>query len=291
MSLQKQYQQLAKLLLLEEGIDYASKHKGTIDKLANGYCEAKDSGDEHKKDLYISGLMLRFWYIIGKLQEKCPGLSLSKDDFADWLYEAIEYACKYRAWQKADSKVNAQQCINQCIETIRSQHYYQFNLQKHKANQNNVSFETTIDDDNKLTLYDITPDEDASDEMERSLEAVSVKEYIQRYIDNKQLVEAIILDIIAFRDTERVTKKIHKKKDEEGNTYKYTTETAQFQSSKCIRELVQLSDDYLKYFTTSYKVNLPEIQAAYDAIKAANNNKLNKYLSKTLLMAKATMSR
>ena len=39
-----------------------------------------------------------------------------REDFFWWLYEAIEYACKYRGWRDTSKKLNAQQCINKCID-------------------------------------------------------------------------------------------------------------------------------------------------------------------------------
>ena len=116
--------------------------KISVDDLANKYCEALDSKDEFNKNAYLSALVLRFWYRIEKLYRANVNTGLEREDFFSWLVEAINYACKYRAWQT--KKVNAQQAINQCIETIRYQHYYEFNLDKHKANYNTVSISSPV---------------------------------------------------------------------------------------------------------------------------------------------------
>ena len=120
----------AKRLKTEEGIDYTEKGRDVIQVMIDRYCIAKDTNDEPRKNMYIAGLMLRFWYVIAKLQARSPIPGLEYEDFMGWLYESIEYACKYRKWQNPANKVNAQQCINQCIETIRVQKYYDLNLQK-----------------------------------------------------------------------------------------------------------------------------------------------------------------
>ena len=104
----------------------------SIDELADTYCQAVDDGDETKKNIYISALILRFWYTIDKMfTSNTVAPSLEREDFFWWLYEAIEYACKYRGWQDPAKNLNAQQCINKCIETIKLQMYYDLRLDKH----------------------------------------------------------------------------------------------------------------------------------------------------------------
>ena len=202
----KQSIQYARILKQSRGIDYETVNVNT---LADGYCKAMDEGDEYNKDLFISALVLRFWYVIKKLQDKSPGMGLDITDFFNWLYEAIEYACKYRKWQDPNNKVNAQQCINQCIETIRLQHYYQANLKKHKGNFSTVSLDATYandGDDAEVSLLDTIVDEDASTANTKLMEARDTRTFIQRYINKKKLIEAIILDNIAFGDNSREIK-------------------------------------------------------------------------------------
>ena len=156
----KELQVWANILKEEDGVVYSASGRDVIQVMLDKYCEAKDNNDERNKNKYIAGLMLRFWYVISKLKERSPIQGLDYTDFYAWLYEAIEYACKYRAWQDPTKKINAQQAINQCIETIRSQHYYDLNLQKNKANINTYSLESPLDDDYKTTLLDTLADEE-----------------------------------------------------------------------------------------------------------------------------------
>lgn len=272
----------AKVLEEEDGIIYSAKGREVIQQMADAYCLAKDTDDERNKNKYISGLMLRFWYVINKLKERSPIQGLDYTDFMAWLYEAIEYACKYRAWQKPGAKVNAQQAINQCIETIRSQHYYELNLQKHKANINTASLEMTLDDDNKTTIMDTLLDEEAI-ERERFNEGASAAyELIQTCIDKKKIVEAIILDTIAFNDTQKVIKNTVKVVDEDGNEYKHVQHTREFWPFRCVQILSNLPDDYANYFCSHYSVIEQELNVALDSIKKANNQKLYKFLDRTL---------
>ena len=65
----------------------------TIDELADAYCEAVDTNNSTLKDVYISALILRFWYTIDKMyRSNTVAPSLEYEDFFWWLYEAIEYA-------------------------------------------------------------------------------------------------------------------------------------------------------------------------------------------------------
>ena len=88
----------------------------SIDELADAYCDAVDNNNEELMNIYISALILRFWYTIDKMyKSNTVAPSLEYEDFFWWLYEAIEYACKYRGWRDPSKNLNAQQCINKCI--------------------------------------------------------------------------------------------------------------------------------------------------------------------------------
>ena len=276
----------AKQLKVEEGVDYAEKGREVIQLMLDRYCLAKDANDEHRKNLYVSGLMLRFWYVISKLQARSPIPGLEYDDFMDWLYEAIEYACKYRAWQDPTKKVNAQQAINQCIETIRVQKYYDLNLQKNKVNQMTFSLDAEFDDDDEATLLDTLVDEDAEVIREHQEGTEAAYALVQSCINKKKLIEAIILDTIAFNDVQKVQKKVVKGVDAEGNPTKYTQTSSEFWPFRCVQILSNLPIDYASYFKKHYNVLESELNAAISTIRAANNQKLYRYLRSTLNGAK-----
>ena len=115
-----------------------------IDELATTYCNACDAGDETNKNIYIAALILRFWYQINKMYLANPTLGYTREDFLDVVVDGIYKACepRYRAWMDETRKVNAQQCINMCIQTKLRERYYFANLDKHRANQNTISFDT-----------------------------------------------------------------------------------------------------------------------------------------------------
>ena len=288
------FKNYANQLEKELGIKYDAKpYKDTIRVMLDGFCKAMDEGDEHLKNLYISGLILRHWDKVKKLADSCPGIDLKGEEFVDWVYEAIMLACEYRKWQK-DGSVNAQQCINQCIETVRVRHYYEYNLDKHKANYNTVSLETPVceegDNGVQKTLGDTIYDEDAAAEVSMSDGFSNAKQLIQSFINKNRLVEAIILDIIAFGDTQKVTKHIKKGFDENGESYKYSTYTSEFWKFKAVQILANLPEDYQQYFLETYLVKTAALEAALDVLKRANNQKLYKELQNTLTYAKSVLN-
>jgi len=267
----------ATLLEKELGIKYDAKpYKETIRIMLDGFCKAMDEHDEHLKTLYISGLILRHWDKVKKLADSCPNVDIKGEEFVDWVYEAIVLACDYRKWQK-DPTVNAQQCVNQCIETVRVRHYYDYNLDKRKANYNVISLDNPIgdcDDGAQRTLMDTMSDEAAESAIESAYANDAARRVVQSFIDRDRIVEAIILDIIAFGDTERVVKKTSRGVDENGEEYKYSTYTREFWKFKAVQALSELPDDYSEYFLDNYVVKKAALEAAIGVLKRANNNKL-----------------
>jgi len=283
------YRRLALVLADETGIKYDAKPvKDTVRVMLDGYCKALDEGDEHLKDLFIAGLMLRFWDRIKKLALKSPGFGNDLMEFHDWLYEAISYAVKYRKWQK-DTKVNAQQCISQCIETIRQQHHYEANLDKHRSNFNTVSLETPLDEEGKTTLLDTMTEDDADSTGLYSAET-SARDIVQMCINSQMVIEAIIFDTIAFGDSLKQKKITHKQIDEDGTEYKYTTTTSEFWAFRCVQALSKLPENYFKYFMENYKVKPEILNAAIDSIRHSTNQKLYKSIEKAQKFAQSKLA-
>ena len=274
----------ASLLKSNKGIDYSTCN---VNILADGYCDATDAGDEEERNMYISGLILRFWFTVKKMQEKSPGLGYGEDEFAAWLYEALEYACKYRAWRDPSKKCNAQQAINQCIETIRLQHYYQMNLQKKKTSFNTISLNTPVGEEDGSTLFDTIEDETASEELEQDNSSRTARAIVQHFIDKKDLVGAVISDLIAFNDFNKEIKTTKKILDEEtGEEVKVTNYSYEFWPFKAVQAMKELPIDYAEYFIDNYDVKPDAIIATIEAIRRANSQKLYKYLRDFLSKAR-----
>lgn len=262
----------------------------SIDELADAYCAAVDANDTVLKNIYISALVLRFWYTIDKMYtSNTVAPSLEREDFFDWLYEGIEYACKYRGWQDPEKNLNAQQCINKCINTIKLQKYYDLRLDKNKTVNHCCSLETPVvsnNDDATKTLEDVL-------EADNSLEDSSAYDAIllvQSYINKNKIIEAILLDNIAFNDTQKHFKKNVKTKNSAGETIKYTEHSSEFWAYRLVQIVSKLPATYKDYFMAKYKISEEKLAAVLEVIKRANNQKLYKYLRTTLAELRANYS-
>lgn len=245
-----------------------------INKVADMYCNATDTNNETLRNQTISALMLLFYGEINKMQQKCIGVStLDYMDFASKLYECIEVACKYRAW--LNGKTTAEACIRSTIASRGAAAIlYDSNLAKNKANANTLSLDSLLDSDD-------SDDKKSSDWIEYmygnaqdDVDTNGSKSLIQSLIEKNKIVEAIMLDRIAFGDTCKETKNISYYTDDDGNAEKYTNYGHQFMESRLIKALNSLPVDYAKHFSTTYEVRPEILTAGITAISKSNSKKL-----------------
>lgn len=258
-----------------------------VDELCDGYCLAIDEQDDLNMNKYLAALVLRFWYVMGKLKRTNRDLELSREDYYCWLVDSINYACKYRAWQNPEKNVNARQCINQCISTIRLQHYYDYNLDKHKANINTMDLDTPFEGGD----YGNTIGDTLVYEPTGAAGNGEAKDLIQSYVDNKKIIEAIILDTIAYNDTEKRTRQTIKYVNADGEEVKQVEHYREPWAFRLVQILGALPEDYDKYFSNKYKVASNELKVALDAVNASSNQKLYKYYDKTIEDLKTVIAR
>ena len=254
----------------------------SIDDLANAYCDAVDNGNETLKDIYISALILRFWYTIDKMHNaNTVAPSLEHEDFFWWLYEAIEYACKYRGWRDTTKKLNAQQCINKCIETIKLQKYYDLRLDKRKVVNHCCSLDAPIsgdDDEASKSIGDMLESEERLDDHSAD-DAILL---VQSYINRNKIIEAILLDNIAFNDVQRHFKKTIKTKTVEGEDLRYVEHSSEFWPYRLVQIVSKLPESYKREFLSKYTISEEKLDAVLEVVDKANNQKLYRYLDRTL---------
>ena len=256
--------------------------KYSIDELLDAYCDATDNKDETLRNIYISALILRFWHKIDKMYKaNTVAPCLEHEDFFWWLYEAIEYACKYRGWRDPSKNLNAQQCINKCIDTIKLQKYYNLRLDKNKT----VNYCTSMDapiggegDDAGKTLGDTLESEEHIDDY--STEDVMM--LVQNYINNNKIIEAIIIDTIAFNDVQKHSKKIIKTTNTEGEAIRYTEHSSEFWPYRLVQIISKLPTTYKNYFLTRDNISEEKLTTVLDTIDKVPNTKLYKYLKNTI---------
>jgi hypothetical protein len=253
----------------------------SIDELADAYCDAVDTNNETLKNIYISALVLRFWHKIDKMyKSNSVAPCLEHEDFFWWLYEAIEYACKYRGWKDVDKNLNAQQCINKCIDTIKLQKYYNLRLDKNKTVNHCCSFDTPLGDgsDDTKTIGDMLE----SDEHVYDHSTEDVLMLVQKYINNNKIIEAILIDNIAFNDVQKHFKKTIKTKTLDGEPLKYVEHSSEFWPYRLIQIISKLPATYKNTFMERYAISEEKLTAVLEAIDKANNQKLYKFLRATL---------
>ena len=259
----------------------------SIDELANAYCDAVDTNNSALKDIYISALILRFWYTIDKMyRANTVAPSLEREDFFEWLYEAIEYACKYRGWRDPDKKLNAQQCINKCIETIKLQKYYDLRLDKRKAVNFCCSMDTPLGGEGNegKTIGDMLESEEYVDDHTAD-DAILL---VQSYINRNKIIEAILIDNIAFNDVQKHYKKTIKTTNADGEDIKYTEYGSEFWPYRLIQIVSKLPASYKSYFLNRYSISEDKLTAILDVIDRSNNQKLYRALDKTLAELRVT---
>ena len=254
----------------------------SIDELADAYCDAVDNNDEALKNIYISALILRFWYTIDKMyKSNTVAPTLEYEDFFWWLYEAIEYACKYRGWRDPSKNLNAQQCINKCIDTIKLQKYYDLRLDKRKIVNHTCSLDAPLGgdgDDASKTIGDMLEAEGEYDDHS----ADDIVYLVQSYIDRNKIIEAILIDNIVNNDVQKHFKKTVKTTAADGETIRYTEHSSEFWPYRLIQIVSKLPDTYKSYFLEKYNISEEKLTAILDVIDRANNQKLYRYLDKTL---------
>jgi hypothetical protein len=249
----------------------------SIDELADAYCDAVDGGNDLLKDIYISALVLRFWHKIDKMYKaNTVAPSLEHEDFFWWLYEAIEYACKYRGWRDTTKTLNAQQCINKCIDTIKLQKYYNLRLDKNKTVNFTISMDSPIGgdgDDKAKTIADMLETEETWDDHS----ADDVILLVQNYINRDKIIEAIMIDNIAFNDVQRYFKQTIK--TESG---KYTEISSEFWPFKLVKIINELSAEYKDTFMEKYKISEEKLDSVLAYLDKVNNQRIYRLLERTL---------
>ena len=254
----------------------------SIDELADAYCDAIDTKNETLKNIYISALILRFWHKIDKMYKaNTVAPCLEYEDFFWWLYEAIEYACKYRGWKDPSKNLNAQQCINKCIETIKLQKYYNLRLDKNKTVNYCTSMDAPVcggEGDETKTVGDTLESEEFVDDHSSD----DVMMLVQSYLNNNKIIEAIIIDTIAFNDVQRHFKKVVKTTNAEGEVVRYTEHSSEFWPYKLVQIISKLPATYKSSFMKRYSISEEKLTTVLDTIDKVPNTRLYKYLKSTI---------
>jgi len=262
------------------------ERKTIITECADGYIAATKSGDEGKRSAYISALMLLFWGEISKMAEKCKAVKeLEYEDFASKLYECINTACEYHAWESG--KHNAEQCIRSVIASRGTAAIlYESNLDKNKLNYNTCSLDLNIEtgEDRETTILDTIEDEDAN----KFKSEFGARHFIQGVIDRGDIMSAIILDVAVFFNSWKEVNKLKTAIDEtSGEQYEYKMKHYEFSKTDLTKTLRSLPRNYKEYFLANYTVKELLFDAALSRIQAVNSAGITKLLNALKLQGQA----
>jgi hypothetical protein len=140
------------------------------------------------------------------------------------------------------------------------------------------------EDDEAKTLGDMLEDEEFSYDSS-SDDAITL---VQSYINRNKIIEAIIVDSIAFNDVQRHFKKTIKTKNADGEAYKYIEHSSEFWPYKLVQIVSKLPASYKKSFMKRYTISEEKLTAVLDSLGKVNNQKIYKYLKHTLSDLKAS---
>lgn len=237
-----------------------------ITELANAYCDARRRNDEDAKNKYMSALMVRYWHMVSYMYNKSLGSISSIYDVIEWIYDGIERACSYEAWNDPEKSISkdpkgAEKCINQSITSSRVRFYDFTNRKSRSMMFSKLSLDDEIDEKGNSRYNTVYED----DGVDMSFEIV---DEIKKLAHSGKLVEALMLDAIVFQNTFVVTSKGNgfvKNYDEDGNEVDSKERRKSFRFSKSLMydHLKNMDDDFVSYFCGRYGVD----ESSIDVVK------------------------
>ena len=255
--------------------------------LANGYCDADEAGDEEKRSQYFAALMLRYWYKIYEWQKNSATLRLEIEDFTSWLSDALSLAFQYRRWRDPKDKLyndpnGPDKVFKRACATIRVRAFYNANLDNRKINYLCDSLDKQIEvyGDSTECLAD----------SEDTLKNDGVLGIISLFLSQGKVLEAMIVDGIAFQDTFKEAKKKKVYIDEDsGEEEKYYEYHHEFSAPRVVRHLREICENsleerqrFINYFSHSYRVTEEELENSLNYISTRTNQQLSTQIKKTL---------
>ena len=97
-----------------------------------------------------------------------------------------------------------------------------------------------------------------------------------------KIIEAILIDNIAFNDVQRYFRKTVKTQNSDGQEVKYIETSSEFWPYQLVKIVSKLPSEYKSSFLRRYRIAEEKLSAALTAIDKANNQKLYRYLDKLL---------
>lgn len=245
--------------------------------LANGYVDAEESGDEAGRGRYISALMLRYWYKIFEWA-KDVNLKLDLDDYASWLYEAIQLACQYKRWRNPSDKLyndpnGPDKVFNTWFNTIRLRHYDIINTDKRRINYYAYSMEESIEIHGDAA--------DVLNTVDSSAKYDDIKDIIQSYIDSGKILEAAVLNNIINGNVFDESRKTVKTDEFDSHRHRITYDVYQrvFNMDKLIASVKMMGKrDNAIEFEARYDISHDDMMAFQSAVKKSTKRSIRELI-------------
>ena len=123
---------------------------------------------------------------------------------------------------------------------------------------------------------------EADDYFEDCFAAEDTIRLIQTYVDCNKIIEAVLLDNIAFNDVQKHYKKTIKTKNSSGEDYKYVEHSSEFWRYKLVKIITGLSAEYKASFARRYNISDSKLTACLETLHKMNNQKIYKSIDRTL---------
>jgi hypothetical protein len=162
-------------------------------------------------------------------------------------------------------------------------------LDKRKVVNNCISLETPAGGDETdgvtRTIGHMIESDDNLEDITADYAAISL---VQSYINRNKVLEAILLDNIAFNDVQRYYKQTIKTKNFDGEDVRYVEHSSEFWPYRLVQIVSKLPESYKREFLARYTISEEKLDAVLQVVDKANNQKLYRYLDKTLTELRTT---
>lgn len=251
---------------------------------------------ERYKSAYWAATMLAYWGKIYDWKSTSLSLNLPDTDYFDWLNDSLRDAFCYRSWMKRrrlhpkdpnsewidnpnyiEDEDAADKSINYFCAARRGKEYQAANKHKRKANYQNLSIDNTFDEDGYCIL-------DREGLSTAGSGYNGVKSLVKLFLEENKVIEAVILDTIAYGDSVKEDKQkyVNTVEEDEDVNYRYSHE---FNERKVVKQLNEINEQYFTdYFNKEYQVS--DYKSILDKLKSLTNGKLHNEIQKTLMSIK-----
>lgn len=237
-------------------------------KLANLYLE--NEHDEVKREQYLSALVCRYWHNIGSQYNESKN-SVNIEECYDWLLNALLRALKNRKWTDPTSKLYNDSCgpdkvINRCIASERDIFYQSSNTYKRRTQFGVQSIDVAQEEYGDASF--VSPYLAAEDNYNN----VDIDNLIQSFVDENDIIEAIIVDGICYGDA---FKEARDEQDENKVNY-------EFNERKLVKYIKSLTQANIDQFVYKYSIPANQSSQIFNSLKALVGTRLYTYIRKTL---------